>query len=110
MRERQRTAKAPVIAEPAKRKPTLPWLFVGVLFVAVAVAFVFRQAEVIAVQKNLASIQQEIVHYKALNESLEKQIAALQSDEYIEKSAREKLGLVKPGEVQYMVVGYKSKD
>lgn len=28
----------------------------------------------------------------------------MSSDEYIEKTAREKLGLVKPGEIQYMLV------
>lgn len=94
----------------AKKKACLPWFFVGVLVVAVAVAFVFRQAEVMSVQRALSDMERQIEHYKALNESLEEQIAALKSDEYIEKAAREKLGLVKPGEVQYMVIGYDAEE
>ena len=92
-----------------RKKLSMPWVFAGVLFIAVAVAFVFRQAEVMAVQKTLTERQSQIDHYRSLNESLAEQVAALQSDEYIEKAAREKLGLVKPGEVQYMVIGYDAK-
>ncbi|MGE5579668.1 MAG: FtsB family cell division protein [Bacillota bacterium] len=101
------TAVAP---KTARKKASLPWFFVGVLFVAVTVAFVFRQAEVMAVQRALSDMERQIEHYKALNKSLEEQIAALKSDEYIEKAAREKLGLVKPGEVQYMVIDYETED
>jgi len=93
-----------------KKKVSLPWFFVGVLVVAVTVAFVFRQAEVMAVQRALSDMERQIEYYKALNKSLEEQIAALKSDEYIEKAAREKLGLVKPGEVQYMVIGYDAEE
>jgi len=102
---------APVAAHKEVRKKglSIPWVFAGVLFVAVAVAFVFRQAEVMAVQRTLAEMQAQIDHYRSLNASLAEQVAALQSDEYIEKAAREKLGLVKPGEVQYMVIGYDAK-
>lgn len=93
-------------ARQVRKKVSLPWAFACVLFVAVAVAFVFRQAEVMAVQRTLAGMQNEIEHYRAMNAALEKQIAALQTDEYVEKAAREKLGLVMPGEIQYMVIGY----
>jgi cell division protein FtsL len=98
------------ISSSRKKKPALPWVFVGVLLVAVATAFVFRQAEVMAVQKTLAAMQTEIEQYTSLNESLAKQIEALKSDDYIEKAAREKLGLVMPGEVQYMVITYNGKN
>lgn len=105
------TEAAPVVAHKEVRKKglSIPWIFAGVLFVAVAVAFIFRQAEVMAVQKTLAEMQSQIDHYRSLNTQLEEQVAALQSDEYIEKAAREKLGLVRPGEVQYMVIGYDAK-
>ena len=120
MRSRRSIVKAAVKTEPVvvetagsevrKKRPALPWVFVGVLFIAVAVAFIFRQAEVMAVQKNLAAMQQEIEHYRSLNESLANQIVALRSDEYIEKAARDKLGLVMPGEVQYMIITYNGKN
>lgn len=102
--------KTTVTPRTGKKKASLPWFFVGVLLVAVTVAFVFRQAEVMAVQRALSDMERQIEYYKALNKSLEEQIAALKSDEYIEKAAREKLGLVKPGEVQYMVIGYDAEE
>ena len=108
----QAPATAP-LAEPVdsrKRRASMPWVFALVLFTAVAVAFVFRQAEVMAVQRNLAEMEQEIERYKSLNESLQAQLTTLQTDEYIEKSAREKLGLVMPGEIQYMVIDYNGKN
>jgi len=106
--------EAPVPARPAhaegkKKGLSAPWLFAGVLFVAVAIAFVFRQAEVMADRSTLAEMRSQIDYYKSLNNALAEQVEALQSDEYIEKAAREKLGLVRPGEVQYMVIGYDAK-
>lgn len=95
--------------EAKKKGLSLPWLFAGVIFAAVAIAFVFRQAEVMTVRNTLAEMRSQIDYYRSLNNSLTEQVEALQSDEYIEKAAREKLGLVRPGEVQYMVIGYDAK-
>lgn len=89
-----------------RKRPILPWVFVGVLFLAAATAFILRQAEVMAVEKRLADAEQQIQYLTSMNESLEQQIEVLKSDEYIEKTAREKLGLVMPGEVQYMPIRY----
>jgi cell division protein FtsB len=98
------------VAERERRKPMLPWVVAAILFLAVGAAFVLRQAEVIAVQKRLRSMQQEIQYYTSMNEALAKQMEVLKSNGYIEKTAREKLGLVMPGEIQYMLVAAKSKD
>ena len=57
-----------------------------------------------AAKRRLAELKSEIEYYRSMNETLEKQAQMLSSDEYIEKAAREKLGLVKPGEIQYMFV------
>ena len=96
--------------ERRKRKSAFPWVAAAVLFLAVGTAFVLRQAEVMAVEKHLRTIQDEIRYYTSLNESLEKQIEVLKSDAYIEKTARDKLGLVMPGEVEYMLVVSKAKN
>ena len=91
-------------SEGRKRRSAFSLVAVALLFFAVGAAFVLRQAEVIAADRRLRAIQQEIQYYVSLNESLEKQIEILKSDAYIEKIARDKLGLVMPGEVQYMLV------
>jgi len=75
-----------------------------VLLLAIAVSFAIRQSDVIIAKRRLVRLEQEIRHYQAMNETLSEQLKQLQSDEYIERIAREKLGLVNPGEVQYMLV------
>ncbi len=95
--------------EPRKRRPLVPFLGVIVLFLAVAVSFVLRQAEVSAVKKRLAALEAEIARYQAHNVTLEQQVELLKSDEYIERIARDKLGLVRNGEVQYMFVNDRSQ-
>jgi len=105
---RKRLRAMPV--ERRKRKPAFSLVAAAVLFMAVGTAFVLRQAEVMATERRLQAIQQEIQYYVSLNESLEKQIEVLKSDAYIEKTARDKLGLVMPGEVQYMLVVSRGKN
>ena len=95
--------------EPRKRRPIVPLLGVAVLFLAVTVSFVLRQAEVNAANKKRAALQAEIARYQAHNVTLEQQIELLQSDLYVERIARDKLGLVKSGEVQYMFVDSSSQ-
>jgi cell division protein FtsB len=105
-----RTEGHAAVSKREKRKPSSPWVVAAVLFIAVGAAFILRQAEVVAVQRRLGAMQEEIQYYGSLNDSLAKQIEVLKSDDYVEKTAREKLGLVMPGEIQYMLVASKSKD
>mgnify|MGYP001316411657 CR=1 FL=1 len=49
-------------------------------------------------QKELESLQSKIENVKRENEKLKKEKESIYSDEYYEKVAREKLGMVKPGE------------
>jgi cell division protein FtsL len=94
------------MSEKAKRprRKLLPGLVGTVLLLAVLISFCVRQAEVMAARKRLADIEREIEYYRAMNEALQEQAEKLKSPEHIEKVAREKLGLVMPGEVQYMLV------
>ncbi|MBI2952958.1 MAG: septum formation initiator family protein [Chloroflexi bacterium] len=55
------------------------------------------------------SLQQEIQALKAKNEELQKQSRYLESDEGIEKMAREQLGWVKPGETGIVTVPSKAQ-
>jgi cell division protein FtsL len=86
------------------RRKLLPGLVGTVLLLAVIISFCVRQAEVMAARRRLAEIEREIEYYRAMNEALMEQVETLKSPEHIEKVAREKLGLVMPGEVQYMLV------
>ena len=96
--------------ETTKSRSILPWIMVTALSLAMGTAFVLRQVEVMAAGRRLASLRQEIRYYQTINESLAEQIDVLTSDRYIEKTARDKLGLVMPGEVQYMLIVNGPKD
>ena len=74
------------------------WVLVGLVIVTFAV----RQVEVLRIKRQMSAVQDEISFYLISNGALEKQIETLNSDDYVEKIAREKLGLVLPGEVQYI--------
>lgn len=54
--------------------------------------------EMYNVQHELKNIKEQMEEVKTKNTELRKQIELLNSDSYIEREAREKLGLVKPGE------------
>jgi cell division protein DivIC len=60
--------------------------------------------EMVVLRQQAAELRQEIEQLKARNAALREQIAYLQSDAYVEKVAREDLGLVKPGDTPVAVV------
>ncbi len=78
--------------------------FIGLaLALMLGITFFVRQSQVRQLEKYIEALEQEIQYYTRANDNLRDQINMLRSDQYIEKVAREKLGLVKPGEVQYIL-------
>jgi cell division protein FtsL len=51
----------------------------------------------------IESLQREIAAVELRNKQLEEEIVNWQSPEYVERAAREELGLVKPGETVYIL-------
>ncbi|MBP8614364.1 MAG: septum formation initiator family protein [Firmicutes bacterium] len=86
--------------KPRTIKLTGLWLVVVLL----VVSFAIRQTEVVRIRRRIEEAQDEINHLRISNSALEQQIETMRTEEYIEKVAREKLGLVMPGEVQYIRV------
>ena len=82
-----------------KRKTSKLGLFVIIgFFVYFAYVFIDQQKVLYAKEIEMDNIQAKIEEEMKLNEELKKQKEMLGSDEYVEKIAREKLGMVKPGE------------
>lgn len=54
------------------------------------------------IEQNRSMVDLKIVESQKLNEALKAEKDKLQQAAYIEKVAREELGLVKPGEVPYI--------
>jgi len=96
------------IKSAGRKKRRLKIRPVGILIVMAAVALLAwsllplgqrleREEEVRELEQKVAALREE-------NRVLREEIAHLKSDEYVEKLAREELGLVKEGESAYLVV------
>jgi cell division protein FtsL len=72
------------------------------LVAAAAGVLPFRQ--IIAQQRSVDLAQQQLDALVEENRRLEHQIAALQSPQEVERLAREQFGLVRPGDIAYVVV------
>lgn len=75
-----------------------------VLAVAAMILYAFagQELRLLAVRAQERSLEESIRAQEMKNQILKEQIGILQSDEYIEKVAREQLGWIKKGEIQYV--------
>jgi cell division protein FtsB len=89
-----------LIRRPGVALVTLLFLLLGAAFITQVVPYrqiIDSQRQVTAAQERLATLEEE-------NVVLQADAAALNTDEEIEKLAREKLGYVRPGETAYVVL------
>jgi len=93
---------------PRQRKDFLlnPVIITIVVVIAAAAAFNFYQnmSRMSQLENQIEEIEAQIVQAEAENEKLKTQLENSDSNEYIEEIAREKLGLVKPGEKMFIPV------
>lgn len=78
----------------------------GVLFIAAVASYIGYNAwslnsDVKLLEQKAEILNRELVQRQAENDQLKKELLDLQSDEYVEKLAREQLGLIRRGEIPY---------
>ncbi|MFC1510993.1 septum formation initiator family protein [Candidatus Margulisiibacteriota bacterium] len=80
-----------------------------ILFILVVVYFIFliRQDIIdnLELKSDVRRLTKSIAQEKQSTEQMQKKLKQLQSNSYIEKLARTRLGLVKKGETAYKVIG-----
>lgn len=81
-----------------KKKLTLKNLIIVVLAIIFVVAFVRQEQTMTRIKENKQAKQEELQELKNKNERLEEESKKAQTDEYLEKLARERLNMVKQGE------------
>ncbi len=81
-----------------KFKLTGPSVILLILLGFIFYSFGGQMVEMYNVQHEIKKIQSQMDELRLKNADLRKQIEQLNSESYIEREAREKLGLVKPGE------------
>lgn len=79
---------------------TLLFLLLGAAFLTQVVPY----RQIIEAQRQVSSAEAQLASLEAENELLQSDVTALNTDEEIEKLAREKLGYVQPGETAYVVL------
>jgi cell division protein FtsB len=79
---------------------TLLFLLLGAAFLTQVVPY----RQIIESQRQVSTAEQRLATLTAENEDLEADVFALNTDEEVEKLAREKLGYVRPGETAYVVL------
>ena len=74
------------------------WAFTIIIFAGMAVGFYKIEQRVSSYQETIDELSTEIKTLKDTNRQLEEEMENVNSDEYIEKMARERLGMVIEGE------------
>lgn len=89
-----------ILRRPGIALVTLLFLLLGAAFLTQVVPY----RQIIESQRQVSSAQDRLAGLQAENEELQADVTALNTDEEIEKLAREKLGYVQPGETAYIVL------
>ena len=85
---------------PGAALATLLFLVMGAAFLTQVVPY----RQILDSQRQVSSARAQLAALEVDNELLAAGIAALETDEEVEKLAREKLGYVRPGETAYVVL------
>ncbi len=85
-------------------KSKLPLLVVLLLLSYLAVLFSSQFSRLSVMQKDVQVIQQQVQELKEKNSALREELRSVQSNDYIENTAREELGLIMPGETRVVPV------
>jgi len=96
--------------EPARRarsrkafnisRSRLPAVVLSILLVYLVISFCCQFGKLTSMQRDVRDIQQQVQEVQQKNAVLREELRLAQSDAYIEKNAREKIGLIKPGETR----------
>lgn len=85
-----------------RMKPRLKVFILLMIVLAVVSTLITQELELNRLNKDKAEIISKIDELKDDNEYIQQQIDAADTDEFVENVAREKLGMVKQGEIKYM--------
>ncbi len=88
----------------------LPAIVLSLLLVYLVISFCSQFSKLSVMQRNVQSIQLQVQEMQQNNAVLREELRLAQSDAYIEKNAREKIGLLKPGETRVVTVSSGTED
>ncbi len=96
--------KRPVEAKKKKRIPLIVKLVVAAVALYCVITFITLQQQIQQGQADGAALEQTLQERRQKNAALEKEVSTELNNETIAQMAREKLGLIFPGETVYFDV------
>ncbi|MFX4263548.1 FtsB family cell division protein [Pelotomaculum propionicicum] len=87
----------------------LPAVVLSLLLVYLVISFCSQFSKLYVMQRDVHNIQLQVQEMQQKNAALREELRLAQSDAYIEKTAREKIGLIKPGETRIVTVAEGTK-
>jgi cell division protein FtsB len=78
-------------------------VFIGTV-VALLIAAVSPARQLLKQNERISTEREKLAALQSENQRLEKRLERLNNSDYLEKVAREELGMVQPGEISYVVV------
>jgi cell division protein DivIC len=86
------------------RPGAVPWIIIlCVIILWIGISFARVEYRNYKLRVKIESLQRELAAVEMRNQQLEEEIKNWQSPDYVERVAREELGLVKPGETVYIL-------
>ncbi len=80
------------------------WILVGAaFFLYMSISYVTGYVQIWQIRREIRQIEEEISRAELRNDQLREELIYLRSDEYVERIAREELGLVRPGETAVII-------
>ena len=75
------------------------WAIILLLILYIVFLFSDKYARTLQLKEDIKRLESEIEELKSKNNNLSEEVESLKSDKYVEKIAREELGLTKPDEI-----------
>jgi len=75
------------------------WVIILLLILYIVFLFSDKYARTLQLKEDIKRLESEIEELKMKNNNLSEEVESLKSDKYVEKIAREELGLTKPDEI-----------
>lgn len=85
-------------------KSKLPFFVFLIMLFYLTVSFTLQFNRLSVLRQEVRQVQEQVVELRSKNAELKEQLKRAQSDAYLEQTAREKLGLIKPGEARVVPV------
>ncbi len=85
-----------------RMKPRLKLLIFAAIFLYVGTVLVQQEFKMREQLKEKAALLEKMEETREINEELRYKLEYMETDEYVEKAARERLGWIKEGEIKFI--------